>query len=77
MANLAGLLKRVIAALPGIVIRARSDSAGYQAKVVRVFQQAGVKFTITARHDDGVMETIRAIPEKAWAEYEGRDRSRV
>ena len=71
MANLAGLLKRVIATLPGIPIRARSDSAGYQAKVVRVFHEAGVKFTITARHDDGVMETIRAIPQKAWAEYEG------
>lgn len=71
MANLAGLLKRVMKALPGMAIRVRSDSAGYQAKVVRVLNEARVKFTITARHDDGVMETIRAIPQKAWAKYEG------
>ena len=31
MAHLSGLLKRVIAELPGIKIRVRSDSAGYQA----------------------------------------------
>lgn len=71
MANLAGLLKRVIKALPGLAIRVRSDSAGYQTGVVRVLREAGADFTITARHDPGVMETIRAIPRKAWAAYEG------
>ncbi len=71
MANLAGLLKRVVKALQGMSIRVRSDSAGYQAGVVRVCRENGVDFTITARKDDGVMETIRAIPEKAWKKYEG------
>jgi hypothetical protein len=70
MANLAGLLRRVVEALPGIAIRFRSDSAGYQAEVMRVCREAGVAFTITARHDDGVMESIRAIPAKAWGKYE-------
>ena len=70
MANLAGLLKRVMAALPGIAIRFRSDSAGYQAEVMRVCREAKSDFTITARHDDGVMETIRAIPAKEWSPYE-------
>ncbi len=70
MANLAGLLRRVIKAMPGIAIRVRSDSAGYQAGVMRVCREKGVHFTITARHDDGVMETIRAIPAKAWSKYE-------
>jgi len=70
MANLAGLLRRVIEALPGIAIRFRSDSAGYQAEVMRVCREAGAAFTITARHDDGVMEAIRAIPAEAWSKYE-------
>ncbi|MFH1724494.1 MAG: IS1380 family transposase [Elusimicrobiota bacterium] len=70
MANLAGLLKRVMAELPGIEIRVRSDSAGYQAKVVRVLNAAGADFTITARKDDAVLETISEIPRKAWKRYE-------
>lgn len=71
MAHLSGLLKRVIAALPeGIKIRVRSDSAGYQAKVVRVLHAAGVDFTITARKDEAVMETIGEIPKKAWKRHE-------
>jgi len=39
MANLAGLLKRVMAALPGMSLRVRSDSAGYQAGVVRACKE--------------------------------------
>ena len=71
MANLAGLLKRVIKALPGMAIRVRSDSAGYQAGVVRVCREAGADFTITARHDDAVVETIQGIAKKSWRKYEG------
>jgi hypothetical protein len=70
MANLAGLLRRVLEALPGIRVRFRSDSAGYQAGVMRACRERGADFTITARHDDGVMETIRAIPAKAWSRHE-------
>ena len=69
MAHLSGLLKRVIAALPGIKIRVRSDSAGYQAKVVRVLVDAGADFTITVRKDDAVMGTIGEIPKKAWKRF--------
>ena len=69
MANLAGLLERALSALPGIKIRARSDSAGFQAKVVRVLKDRGADFTITVRKDDNVMETIAAIPEKDWKPY--------
>ena len=70
MAHLSGLLKRVLQELPGIKIRVRSDSAGYQAKVVRVLNAAGVDFTITARKDDAVVTTIREIPKKAWKPHE-------
>ncbi len=71
MANLAGLLKRVTKALPGIALRVRSDSAGYQAGVVRVCQESGSEFAITVRKDPAVMETIRDISKKEWKKYEG------
>jgi hypothetical protein len=72
MANLGGLLKRVMKALSdyGIEVRIRSDSAGYQAGVVRECHQAGADFTITARKDPAVMETIRSIPKGAWQTLE-------
>jgi hypothetical protein len=70
MANLASLLRRVIRQFSGIRMRARSDSAGYQAKVIREFDRAGVDFTITARKDDAVLEAIRSIPKKAWKTYD-------
>ena len=73
MANLRGLLKRVIRALreaiPGLRILVRSDSAGYQAGVIGECQQAGVDFTITVRKDEAVMTTIRAIAQKSWGSY--------
>jgi hypothetical protein len=74
MANLRGLLKRVISALreaiPGLAILVRSDSAGYQAGVVRECQEAGVDFTITVRKDEAVLRTIRAIRVEDWRPYE-------
>lgn len=71
MANLSWLLGRVLGELKGISVRVRSDSAGFQAKVVRVLRCGGAHFTITVRKDAAVMETIRGIPAKAWKEYEG------
>lgn len=69
MANLAALLKRAITALPGIKVRVRSDSAGFQAKVVRVLRDNGADFTITMRKDDNVLESIYGIPEDRWRPY--------
>ena len=71
MANLAGLLRRVMAGLPGIGLRLRSDSAGYQAGVVRVCKESGADFTITVRKDEAVLAAVRAIPRKAWKNYGG------
>jgi hypothetical protein len=74
MANLAGLLRRVIDVLkrelPALEIAVRSDSAGYQAKVVGVCEASGAHFTITARKDLSVLETIRSVPRKAWRSYD-------
>jgi hypothetical protein len=78
MANIAALLKRAIGVLAGIKIRVRSDSAGFQAKVVRVLGDAGTDFTVTMRKDENVMESIYGIPEARWAPYKtGAWRSRV
>lgn len=70
MANLSSLLRRVLKPLSGLKLRARSDSAGYQAKVIRELDRAGVDFTITARKDEAVLEAIRSIPKKAWKRYD-------
>jgi len=70
MANIAALLKRTMAALPGIRLRVRSDSAGFQAKIVRVLGDRGADFTITMRKDENVMDSIHGIPEARWADYE-------
>jgi hypothetical protein len=48
----------------------RSDSAGYQATVVRVCERYGAEFTITARKDEAVVTTIQSIPKKAWERFE-------
>jgi hypothetical protein len=69
MANLAALLKRAITALPGIKVRVRSDSAGFQAKVVRVLRDKGADFTITMRKDGNVLDAIYGISEERWAPY--------
>jgi len=73
MANLRGLLSRVIEALkkaiPGLKILVRSDSAGYQAGVIGECQRAGVDFTITVRKDPAVMETIRTVSPESWRSY--------
>jgi hypothetical protein len=74
MAHVSALLERVVRALqeaiPGIEIRMRSDSAGYQAQVVKVCEKAGVGFTITARMDESVVKSIRDIPGDQWTRLE-------
>ena len=73
MANLRGVLSRVIDALkkamPDLAILVRSDSAGYQAGVIGECQRAKVDFTITVRKDEAVMTTIRAIAPTSWRSY--------
>jgi hypothetical protein len=69
-ANLVWLLKRVMERLCGIKLTVRSDSAGYQGKLVRLCEERKADFTITADKDKAVMETIKAIPEKNWRRYE-------
>jgi hypothetical protein len=69
-ANLVWLLKRVMKRLSGIRMTVRSDSAGYQGALVRLCEQEGADFSITADKDAAVMETIRAMGEKTWRAYE-------
>jgi hypothetical protein len=71
MAHLSGLLDRALSALSGVSVRVRSDSAGYQAGVVRVLRDHGADFTITVRKDESVKESIRGIAEGEWKRYDG------
>jgi len=68
-ANLVGLLRRVMKALPGKSLRMRSDSAAYQADVVKLCDAFQAKFTITARKDEAVLKVIGSIPAKSWRRY--------
>ena len=69
MAHIAAMLERTLDALPGVKVRVRSDSAGFQAKVVRVLGDKGADFTITMRKDDNVLESIYGIPQERWKPY--------
>lgn len=73
MANLRGLLSRVIKALkkaiPDLKILVRSDSAAYQAGVIGECQRLKVDYTITVRKDEAVLTTVRAIPAGSWRAY--------
>jgi len=68
-ANLTGLLSRVMDAMPGKQFRFRSDSAGHQADLIKLCDEREARFTITARKDAAVLETIRLIPKQAWTPY--------
>jgi hypothetical protein len=68
-ANLVGLVRRVMDALPGKGFRFRSDSAGYQGELVKLCDEREALFTITARKDEAVLETIQSIPKTHWRPY--------
>lgn len=48
----------------------RSDSAGYQGKVINYCQDKGIKFAIGADLDEAVVKEIRNIKEEDWEPYQ-------
>lgn len=50
----------------GTHLRLRSDSAGYQLKIMEYCEAQGLDFTITADLDVSVRDVIAAIPDKNW-----------
>jgi hypothetical protein len=50
----------------GIKLRLRSDSAAYNAEVLRYCDKQGIEFSITADLDVAVMASIEAIPDEKW-----------
>lgn len=72
MSNIDRLLERVMKRLSGIKLSVRSDSAGYQADVVKLCEDYKAEFTITVRKDKAVMDVIRAIPEDQWRAYKDK-----
>jgi len=51
----------------------RSDSAGYQAKLVNELNEAEITYTITADLDSAVHSAIQAIPESLWQRLTDRE----
>jgi len=65
--HLLSLLKRCERLLPKPMrLRVRSDSAGYQAKLLKHCHERGHLFTITADQDVAVQASIAAIPQNHW-----------
>lgn len=50
----------------GVKLRLRSDSAGYNAEVLRYCDKHSIEFSITADLDVAVMASIEAIPDEKW-----------
>jgi hypothetical protein len=50
----------------GTKLRLRSDSAGYNAEVLRYCDKYGIEFSITADLDTAVRANIEAIPDEKW-----------
>lgn len=50
----------------GMKLRLRSDSAAYNAEVLRYCDKHGVEFSISADLDAAVLASIEAIPEEKW-----------
>ena len=50
----------------GMKLRLRSDSAAYNAEVLRHCDKHGIEFSITADLDAAVMASIEAIPDEKW-----------
>lgn len=51
----------------------RSDSAGYQSKIINYCQDHGIRYTITADFDSSVIEDIGRIPSTAWLRIRDRE----
>ena len=63
----ASLLRKALRLLPeDLSLRFRSDSAGYQAKVVEVCQRRGIEFTIRARMNPAIESIISRLKKKDW-----------
>lgn len=51
----------------------RSDSAGWQKEVVDYCQAEGLEYTITTDQTEGLLESIKSIPEEQWKRAVGED----
>jgi hypothetical protein len=65
--HLLPLLKRCVRLIPqGTSLRLRSDSAGFQIKLMDFCRNHNILFAIRAKHDDAVNASIENIPKNAW-----------
>ena len=59
--------------------RFRSDAAGYQFLLLNWLNRKEIKYTVTARKDEALLDTIKSIPGGTWQKLEnsGREYSEV
>jgi len=64
-------IKHCISQMPeGKIIKyLRSDSAGYQAKIINFCEEEGIEYAIGADLDSSVKEAIANLPESEWKVY--------
>ncbi len=55
------------------IAKFRSDSAGYQARLMNYLNERGTKYTITVDHDVSVKDGIKRIEESEWKRLKDRD----
>jgi hypothetical protein len=67
-----GIIEKVLESGKEIT-RLRSDSAGYQARLMNYLNSGGKRYTITAVQDVAVNGLIEGIEEKAWKTVKRRD----
>lgn len=70
--HLLSLLRKAQRSLKDLALplRLRSDSAGYQTALLSYCHRHQIEFTITARHDAAVLQSIHAIDDKEWLPLE-------
>lgn len=57
----------------GRIKKIRSDSAGWQKEVVDYCEKQGLNYTITTDQTEGLLEAIKSISEKQWADVKDEE----
>lgn len=71
--GLVEFIKRCRKNYPQAIKLVRSDSAGWQKEVVDYCQEEGLGYTITTDQTEGLLESIKSIPEEAWKRSVDKD----
>ena len=54
--------------------RLRADSASYQAAIFNYCQEMGIRFSVTAKKDAKVLESIKSIEDEKWQHFSNKEK---